>query len=200
MQPNFQTSFIPKKPVSGEPEKQKVIHDTDIFTLAATITFIATALLYGGLYFYNNLLLSQIEEAGKQLEEARSAILPEKIKELLDANARIATVNGLLEKHVVNSKMLVLLGDLAVTKLQFNDFVYTSKNGSPVLKINGEVQTYNALAQQKEILMKNEYIKNPVFSNLSLSDNGNIKFQLTASIDMNLVSYKKSVELLNTNQ
>ncbi len=200
MQPNFQTSFIPKKPVSGETEKVNVVHDTDLFTLAATITFIVTALLYGGLYFYNNLLVKQIGEAGKQLEEARAAILPEKIKELADADSRIATVNGLLEKHVVNSKMLVLLGDLAVTKLQFNDLTYTNKTGSPVLKINGEVQTYNALAQQQDILTKNEYVKNPVFSNITLSETGNIKFQFTSSVDLSLVSYKKTVESISINQ
>jgi len=200
MQPNFQTSFIPKKPVSGESEKVNVVHDTDIFTLAATITFIVTALLYGGLYFYKNLLVKQIGDAGKQLEDARAAILPDKIEELLDANSRISTVNGLLERHVVNSKMLVLLGDLAVTKLQFNDLTYTNKTGSPVLRINGEVQTYNALAQQQDILTKNEYIKNPIFSNITLSDGGNIRFQFTSSIDLNLVSYKKAVESLSINQ
>ncbi len=200
MQPNFQTSFIPKKPVSGESEKVSAVHDTDIFTLAATLTFIVTALLYGGLYFYNNLLVKQIEEAGKQLEDARSAILPDKIKELIDADSRIATVSGLLERHVVNSKMLTLLGDLAVTKLQFNDLTYTNKTGSPALKINGEVQTYNALAVQQDILTKNEYIKNPIFSNFTLSEAGNIKFQFNSSIDLSLVSYKKSVESLNTEQ
>ncbi len=200
MQPNFQTSFIPKKPVSGETEKSAVVHDTDILTLAATMIFIATALLYGGLYFYQSLLIKQITAAGLQLEEAKSAILPEKIKELIDADSRIATVNGLVEKHVVNSKMLVLLGDLSVKKLQFNDLTYSNKTGSPTIKINGEVQTYNALAQQHDILTKNEYIKNPTFSNISLGEGGNIKFQFTSSIDLSLVSYKKTVESISLNQ
>jgi hypothetical protein len=200
MQPNFQTSFIPKKPVSGETEKTSVVRDTDIFTLAATITFIVTALLYGGLFLYRNIIDKQIVEAGKQLEDAKSAILPDKIKELLDANARITTASNLLEKHVVNSKMFVLLNELAVKKLKFNDLVFSSKTGVPTVRINGEVQTYNALAKQHEIFVNNEYIKNPTFTNIGLGEGGSIKFQFTATLDSSLTSYKKSVETLSVNQ
>lgn len=200
MQPNFQTSFIPKKPVGGDVEKISVVHDTDIFTLAATIVFIVTALLYGGLYFYKNLLVNQIAEANKQLEDARSAILPEKIKELLDANSRINTASILLEKHLVNSRMLALLGDLSVKKLKFNDLNYSNKTGSPTIKINGEVQTYNALAKQQQIFTESEYVKNPTFSNIALDANGNIKFQFTSTIESGLLSYKKTIESLSVNQ
>ncbi len=200
MQPNFQTSFIPKKPVSGESDKTSVVHDTDIFTLAATLTFIVTALLYGGLFLYRNMLDKQIVEAGKQLDDARSAILPDKIKELLDANSRITTASNLLEKHIVNSKMLLLLNDLAVKKLKFNDLTFSNKTGVPTVRINGEVQTYNALAKQQEIFANSEYIKNPTFSNIALGEGGSIKFQLTTTIDSSLISYKKSVESLSINQ
>lgn len=200
MQPNFQTSFIPKKPVSGETERVKVVHDTDIFTLAATITFIVTALLYGGLYFYKNMIVNQITEADKQLNDARSAILPDEIKKLLDANSRITTASSLLDKHLVNSKMLLLLGDLAVKKLKFNDLSYTNKTGTPTIKINGEVQTYNALAKQQEIFSGSEYVKNPTFSNIGLGEAGSIKFQFTSTIESEILSYKKAVESLSVNQ
>ncbi len=200
MQPNFQTSFIPKKPVAGEVEKVNVVHDTDIFTLAATIVFIVTALLYGGLYFYKNLIVKQIAEANKQLEDARSAILPDKIKELLDANSRIDTASNLLEKHLVNSRMLLLLGELSVKKLKFNDLVYSNKTGSPTIKINGEVQSYNALARQQQIFTESEYVKNPTFSNIGLDAVGSIKFQFTSNIDSNLLSYRKAIDSLSVNQ
>jgi archaellum component FlaF (FlaF/FlaG flagellin family) len=200
MQPNFQTSFIPKKPVGGDVEKVSVVHDTDIFSLAATIVFIVTLLLYGGLYFYKSLIVKQIAEANKQLEDARSAILPEKIKELLDANSRINTASDLLERHLVNSKMLLLLNDLAIKKLKFNDLSYSNKTGSPTLKINGEVSSYNALARQQQIFTESEYVKNPTFSNIGLDSTGNIKFQFTSTIDSGLLSYKKSIETLSVNQ
>lgn len=194
MEPKFQTSFIPKKPVSGESERVRAVHDLNIFSLIATIVFISTVLLFGGLFFYKSLLIKQITKAGEDVNAARSAIQPATINELIDNNSRISTSVGLLEKHVVTSKLLLLLSDLAVKKLHFNDFSYSSKSGGPTVKIRGEVLTYNAMAKQYEIFNNSPYLKNMSFSDISLTENGNIKFQISSSVDSGLLSYKKSLE------
>lgn len=201
MQPRFQTSFIPKKSIDNVPDRgAREVDDTNIFSLAATLIFLATALLLGGLFFYKNLVLKQLEQKGEEVNAARSAIEPEKIKEILDANARIKASVGLLENHLVTSRLLLFLGDLASKNLQFNDFNYQNKAGGPSITINGEAKTYNSLAFQQDVLSKNERLSQVVFSEINLNENGNVRFRVGARLDATLVSYKKLLETLSVNQ
>ena len=64
----------------------------------------------------------------------------------------------------------------------------------------GEAQSYNALIQQQKVFAANEFLKNPTFSNYALSDNGKISFDFLTDLSLDLVSYKKSIESLNTSQ
>lgn len=200
MEPKFQTSFIPKKQIGGDTEKINIVEETNIFSLAATLIFIVTALMLGGLYGYKYLVLKQISEADIKLNEARSAIQPDKIQKLIDANSRITTGVGLLENHLITTKLLELLNDSSIKKIKFNELTYQNKDRAPSVIIDGEVTDYAALASQNDILKKNELLKNPEFGDFLLSDNGFVRFHFTARLDPTLVSYKKSIESLDTEQ
>ncbi|MCX6702234.1 MAG: hypothetical protein NTX96_03530, partial [Candidatus Zambryskibacteria bacterium] len=141
----------------------------------------------------------QIIEADKNIIAARAAFEPEKIQELVDVNNRIISAKNLLENHVVVSKILVLMENLTIKKMRFTEFDYVNKGNNPTLSIVGEIQTYNALAEQQDIFLKNEFIKNPVFSNFNLGDNGYILVNFSANIDPNLLSYKKMIESMPLN-
>ncbi len=195
MEPKFQTSFIPKKPiVATSGTSVSVIHETNVFAVIATVVFIVTIATSGGLFAYKSSLTNQIAAADKKILEARAALQPETIRDLVDSNSRIVSSKSLLEKHVVVSKLLKLLETLTLKKMRFTTFTYTYANGVPKVSMTGEVQTYNALAQQQDIFSKNEFIKNPQFSNFNLSDNGYIAVAFSATIDPMLVSYKKAID------
>ena len=200
MEPKFQTSFIPKKPIGlGTGSGISVIRSTNIFSVVATVLFLVTILTSGGLFFYKNLLTNQIKEADKNIISARDAFEPEKIKELVDVNTRIVSAKKLLSSHVVVSKLFILMENLTIKKMRFTEFNYVNKDNSHTLSITGEVQTYNALAEQQDIFLKNDFIKNPVFSNFNLGDNGYILVNFSAQIDSGLISYKKSIEAIPLN-
>ena len=195
MEPKFQTSFIPKKPIgSATGTGVNVIRTTNAFSVAATVVFIITLLTTGGLFFYSNLLSRQIEQADADILVSQEAYKPEEIKQLVDINDRIISAKKLLENHVVVSNLLDELGVLVVRKMRFNELNYTNKDGKQTISVLGEVQTYNALAEQQEAFLKSDYIKEPEFSNFNLGDNGFIFVNFTARIDPRLTSYKISAE------
>lgn len=201
MEPKFQTSFIPKKPIlTTKGSGVSIVHETNIFSVAATVMFIAAILTSGGLFVYKNLLTNQIAEADKSILEAQTALKPETIRDLVDANSRITASKSLLEKHVVVSKLLQLLETLTLKKMRFNTFSYSNRNNVPTIFMQGEVQTYNALAQQQNVFSSNEFIKDPHFSNFNLSDNGYIVVNFTATLDPMLTSYKKAVDSMSLTQ
>lgn len=200
MEPKFQTSFIPKKTIDNDSRNRVVaISDTNIFTLAASIIFIVTILLYGGLYFYRDYVIEEVKKADAALTEAEAAIEPKKIKEIISNNSRINNSLKILDGHLATSKLMLFLQDSALKKVKFNEFAYQNKDGVPSIIINSEVQNYNSFAYQQKVLVENEYIQNSDFSDILLGDNGNIKYRFSGRIEPSLVSYKKSLEALTTN-
>ena len=200
MEPKFQTSFIPKKPIVASQGLQlSPVKDINIFSVIATIIFLVTALASGGVFVYKQLITNQIVKADQDLNAAREAFQTEKIQELIDANSRIMATKNLLEKHVVVSELLLLLNALTVKKMRITDLTYNNRNGSPTVSMSAEAQTYNALADQGRIFSENEFVLNEEFSNFELADSGNVRVKFFANIDPTLVSYKKAVEAVSLN-
>ncbi len=201
MEPKFQTSFIPKKPISlTQSGVLPVARSFNLFSLLATVFFIVTLLTSGGLFIYQKILDGQIIQAGKDIEKAREAFQVGQIKDLIDANSRIKAAETLLENHVVISRIMVLLEELTVKRIRFYDFSYSNKNNSPTLAMKAESQGYNALAVQGEIFSKSEFLRDSRFFDFTAGDNGIVTASFYTTLNPELISYKKAVGLESTNQ
>jgi hypothetical protein len=194
MEPKFQTSFIPKKPViDASRVTPPTVKNVNIFSVLANILFLVTVLVSGGLFGYRLYLTSKIVEADKKLDEARSAFEPTIIKSLLDASTRFSTVNGLLENHFAVSGLMSLLEELTLRNVSFSELSYSHNAGIISVSMTGTSRSYNALAKQSEILNQNSLLANQVFSDFSLTDTGNISFKYSANINKELVTYKNTI-------
>lgn len=197
MEPTFQTSFIPKKPIvtdQGGNSSFNVVRETNIFSVVSTILFLVTLLVSGALFGYKIILNKQIAKFDAEIISAQESFQLEKIKELINANDRIASSKILLEQHVTLSKLLYLFQDLTVKRVRIQKLTYSTKSGAPTVSISGQALNYNALADQANIFSKNDYLKNGQFSNFVLENNGNVKADYVATIDTSLVSYKKAID------
>ncbi len=195
MEPNFKTSFIPKKPISiNQGSSPSPVRSFNIYSLLATTFFILALLASGGLFAYTKILEGDIATAGQEIEDARSAFQVDEIKDLIAASARIKAINSLLEKHVVVSKILTLLEELTLKKVRYTEFHYAIKNNAPTIDMKVESQTYNALAVQGNIFDNNEFIQNPTFTSYAAGENGLITTTFFATINPSFISYKNSVE------
>jgi hypothetical protein len=196
MEPKFQTSFIPKNPVIATSGQSAVASRSgNIFSMLAGVLFVITVLVSGGLFIYKNILESKRAAADQSLSAAREAFQPEKIQELIDVDSRIVSAKVLLDKHVAISGLLSLLQNLTVRNIRFDNMLYARKgDGSVTLSLDAEAATYNALALEQDIFSKNESMKNPEFSNFSLSENGTVKAKFFANLSPALLSYKKLVD------
>jgi hypothetical protein len=168
--------------------------ETNIFNTIATVIFFLTILAYGGVYFYKNMLITQTNKAKAELEAARQSFELDKIQDILNANTRVLTTKNLLLSHVVTSELFGALEKSTLKKMRITSLSYKGNNGSPTLSMTGEVQTYNALAEQERIFSESEDFKNSTLSNFALTQNGNITVAIFANIDPKLISYKRIVE------
>ncbi len=201
MEPRFQTSFIPKKPIINDARiasSSSVVRESNVFSIIAVIVFVATLLASGGLFGYKIYLKQQIDKDNKDISDAQAAFQVDKIKELIDANNRILASKDLLDKHVAVSSLLTLLQSLTVRRLRLVTLDYSNKTGQNVISLSGEAQNYNALVEQSRIFEESQYLSNNIFSNFTLEDNGYIKVDFDSAVDTSLISYKKALEAINT--
>lgn len=173
------------------------VHNTNIFSVIASIAFIITIFVCGGLFAYKHVLTGQIAQAENDLVAARAAFEPDTIQKLISVSSEISSAKRLLEQHVVVSEIFSLLQNITVKKVQFDDFSYSKKDKASSISMSGAAQNYSALRAQADLFSQSDFIKNPVFSNFDLAENGNVTFKFESTIDPTLISYKKAVSALS---
>ena len=190
MDKEFQTSFIPKKPLTED----RVVSDrpVSIVTFLATIVFFATLVAGVGAYGYKVILTKQVKGMSDSLDLAKNAFEPALLADLQVLEKRINASQEILSNHITVSPIFRSLQELTLRSIRFTKFNYTfAKDGGIEIKMSGLSPNYNyiTLALQSDLLVKNKYINNPVFSNLNLDEKGNVTFDLAFSVDSSFVKY-----------
>ncbi|MGI9117986.1 MAG: hypothetical protein ACR2IQ_00350, partial [Minisyncoccia bacterium] len=62
-------------------------------------------------------------------------------------------------------------------------------NATVNIKITGVAKNYDAIALQSDMFAKNRFIRDPIFSNLIPTVDGNIAFDLSFSVDPSYMKY-----------
>ena len=198
MEQNFQTSFIPKKPIIEE--RAVSSRPISLLTVISIFIFFTVVIGTGALYFYDGILKKNITEMGNELNLAKDSFEPSKILQLQDLDKRINAANEVLSNHIAVSPIFSALQAVTMKTVGYTKFGYTfdgSKNSKIAVSMSGIAVGYASIAQQADLLAQNKYLIDPVFSNLSLDDKGNVTFDLNFSVDPNLVDYKKILETTN---
>lgn len=194
MEPNFQTSFIPKKPIV---EKRAAPgRSVGVFSVIAIFILFTVLLASVGIYFYKSSLEKNIAEMQNTLVLARNRFEPAKIAELKLLDRRLRASSKVLASHTAVTPIFQALQAMTMKTVRFTKFSYDygdpkdSKNKRIVVKMSGQAVGYRSVALQSDLLAQNKNFMDPVFSNLSLDDKGNVLFDLEFSVDSTFVNYK----------
>lgn len=193
MDPKFQSSFIPKGPINttGTLSRGPLVKERNIFGLIAMFIFVLSIIGALGVFGYSKYLEANISKMQSDLETARATLDPNTIKELSQLNARIIATKKLLDQHIVLSPLFDFLEGSTLQAVRFTNFNYSTTDKGLSLTMNGQSRGYASLALQSDTFSKSKYIKNPVFSDLSLNEKGNVTFSFRGGLNPEIVSYKK---------
>lgn len=193
MEPKFQTSFIPKKPISAAP-KSKSGSSVGIFFLLGLILFLTAISAAGGLFLYQQYLNQSIERKSANLERARGAFEPTLIREMHRLDVRMKSAQEILDKHMALSAFFELLEETTLKSVQFNNFNYSvDSEGKINIALSGNALSFQSVALQSDAFGNSEFIKEAIFSDLNLDHSGNIIFNFSAVLDPSLLSYSDSM-------
>lgn len=198
MDKEFQTSFVPKKPILEKDLSSSTRSSfSGMANLIALIIFIASILGAGAMYFYRSSIESKITEEKVSLERARASFEPSLITELQVLDKRMRASTEILNNHVAVSPIFKLLGEITLPTVRYTDFSYEfNKDDKNLVDVSmtGQAKGYNYIALEADLFGKNKFIKNPIFSDFTLDQLGNVDFTLTFSVDKTLVLYESFLE------
>lgn len=195
MDQNFQTSFIPKKPMI---EKTAVSPQSiSLLTVVSIAIFLIVVVVATGLYFYNTYLSSSITKMENDLTLAQNRFEPSKVLQLQTLDKRLRASSDILSKHTAISPIFEALQVITMKTISYNKFSYelgAGKSPKILVKISGTAIGYQSVALQSDLFSKNKYFIDPVFSNLSLDDKGNVLFDLEFSVDPTFIDYENMLK------
>lgn len=194
MEQNFQTSFIPKKPLIKD--SVDYARPVSIFFIFSLFIFFVVLVTTGGLYIYKGILEKQIADKKNTLNLAKNRFEPSKIIELQVFDKRLRSSSEILSKHITVVPIFNALEQLTMKSVRFTNFSYTlgeNEKSTINIKMSGVAIGYRSVALQSDLFAKNKNLINPIFSNLTLDDKGNVGFDLEFSVDPNFVNYKQAL-------
>ncbi len=209
METKFQTSFIPKKPISsaigGIPSSSPRSHvSNSIFMTIATLLFILSLAGAGGVYAYKQYLIKAQVEYKQELVTRQKQFNTDLIEELKAQSVKIDLARKLLNEHTALSQIFDIIGRLTIENVRFLSFdasVPAQGSGDSGIKINlqGYGSSLSAVAFQSDVLGQLEQyglrkiIKNPIVANPSVGTDNKVSFGLSATVDADSLSYEKMI-------
>lgn len=165
------------------------------FLLVISIFILFTvAVATSGLYFYKGIIIKQIAEKNDSLIRNKNDFETTKIEELQILDKRLRTAKEILEKHIAITPIFKALQELTMKTVRYTRFEYTlgaERDPKINVKMSGVAMNYGSIALQSDLFSKNKNLKEPVFSDLSLDDKGNVIFNLEFTVDSTFVDYKQ---------
>ncbi|MEK7471565.1 MAG: hypothetical protein AAB623_02875 [Patescibacteria group bacterium] len=197
MEQNFQTSFIPKKPILKE--NATYVRSVSIFLVISILILFTVLIATGGFYFYKGILAKKITDMENTLNLASNRFEPSKITELQNFDKRLISSSEILSKHITIIPIFNALEQLTMKSVRFTNFSYSlgeGKNDADEkidVKMSGIAIGYRSIALQSDLFAKNKNLIDPIFSNLTLDNSGNVIFDLEFSVDPSFVNYKQTL-------
>jgi len=199
METKYQTSFIPKKPVTTAAPTRS--GGMSLFLLVSIILFLVSLGLAGYVYLEKNLLVKGIQQAQATIESKKEGIVADSItvESLVQLNSRINIAKVLLSKHIAISPIFSFLQEGTLKSVRFKNFTFSSSNkndttGSRVsIQMSGQARDWETVASQADEFGKPDYkkiISEPKISNLSLNNDGSVSFLFTAFVASEFLIYK----------
>lgn len=171
-----------------------------IFSIIGVLILFTVLLSTGAFYFYRGVITKNIAQMEIDLNLAKNRFEPSKITELQLLDRRLRASTEILSKHIAVTPIFQALSAVTMKTVRYTKFSYSFgdekdlKNTKVIIKMSGVAVGYRSVALQSDLFTTRDEGKNfidPVFSNLTLDDKGNVLFDLEFSVDPSFVDYKQ---------
>jgi hypothetical protein len=193
MENQFTTTFIPKKPMVQETASSSapVSRPVGILSSLSLVIFFITIALGGGVYFWEQYETSNVALLADSVKKVEKEFEPQLITQLQSLDKQLRNANILVKNHTVASPLFDLLESTTLKQVQFGKFDYSvdEKTGVQV-RMSGIADGYQSIAQQADVLGASTFLKNVIFSNFFLNQQGKVSFDLSFGITPDFLNFQ----------
>ena len=198
METKYQTSFIPKKPVTMTGQSQP--SSMSLLLVVSIIIFLISLGLAGYVFLQKNLLLQKLTTDQNTIETNKSGLTSDSItiESLVELNSRINVAKDLLNKHIAVSPIFDFLQQGTLKSVRFKNFNFSSADVNEAgisrisIQMSGVAKDWETVASQADEFGKADWkkiITEPKVSNLSLGADGSVSFLFTAYVTPDFLVY-----------
>ncbi len=164
-----------------------------LLSTLSTIAFFVTILIAGGIYGWQSIETKKVADLGDSVAKVEKAFEPQLITQLQSLDRQLRNANLLLKNHTVISPVFDLLESSTLKQVKFTklDIAFDDTKGT-LIKMSGEADGYNTIAQQSDVLGANTFLKDTIFSNFFQNQKGRIAFDLSFGVRPDFVDFEKA--------
>lgn len=207
MEPQFNTSFIPKKSlqadVSGGGSSGKIVGRRDVYGpgfYLALLIFIASVLAAAGIFGYTTIIQNTVDKKITTLENQKKLFSEENIAMLVRAESHINNARKILNSHVAVTEFFKELERITLRRVQYMELIFTAVPGTDSrFSVTGFSENFQNVALQTTEYRNSPSLSFPIVRNLERTEIGPVLFTLDVSVDPMLISYKRSLQDMQVN-
>ncbi len=204
MEPKFNTSFIPKQSLQSA-APGPAVHEYVARRSTRGPGFYGTFLLFfiaclvsAGLFLYTQYITGAISDKIAQLKANRDAFQPALIEELVRLDDRMTSAKRLLETHVAPSEVLRFLEQNTTRSVRYLSLRYRNAptdvpEKQVLLSLQGTAPDFKSVAQQSDVFSSHELVREPLFSNLNVSETDQAVFSASMSLEPRILRFDRTI-------
>lgn len=187
MDPQVQTSFIPKQPLVESGRRRLGV---GLLLLVSILLFVLSVAGAGAAFGYQSILKASISNKDSTLKTAEGAFEANVIEDLIRLDNRLTHTSDLLQKHIAPSGVFDFLSTITLEKVQFTSFKFTSgKGGAATIQLDGIGDSFSTVALQSDQFGSTRLLKDVIFSDVTVGSGGKVNFRVSATLDPTLYMY-----------
>lgn len=192
MDNQFTTTFIPKKPMVPEAAASApVSRPVGFLSSMSVVIFFVTLLISGGVWFWQRYESQRVSELADSVTKAQKRFEPSFITKLQVLDRQLRNAQTLVKNHTVVSPVFDLLEASTIKPVQFTKFDLSSDDAKGVsVKMSGIADGYRSIAQQSDSLGSSTFLKDAIFSNFFLNQQGRVSFDLSFGVRPDFLNFQ----------
>ena len=187
MERKFQTTFIPKKPISGSFEVKRREH-VSAFLGASVILALITLGLAAGFYFWGKTIGDSIISLDGKINDARKLLDENSFIAFQKLNDRVKSAKSILAGRYSYFDFLSYLERAMLKNISVISLTVKKASGEYTAELDGEALSFQAVALQSDEFAKHPAVKKAIFSDLGMDKTRRVVFQVALAIDPPLIN------------
>jgi len=191
MEQNFDTSFIPKRPIFKEEAGIRRHEPIPVVTLVGFAIFFAALILTGLAFFFNQKGEIAVQNLATQLATEKQRFNPQAIEDLKAMSTRLQYAKEVVENHVGASSLLDLVQAVTLKSVYYTGFdLKRDEELGYTLVLQGKAPDYGLLYAQVEAYRAEPKIRSVEIDNINLEEQtGTATFDATLLLSPEVMKY-----------